>query len=176
MDMEGLGMPGRFQRSLERQSAIVQLLDTPTDNRLRLIEEYQRRSEAAFAPETLRNYRQIVRHFRGWCALEGYSCELPIAPQTVAAYVDFLGGKLRASTIATRLWAISEMHLAGFHASPCRHRLVELALKGVKRKYGAAIRQAPPLGKRDVLEVIARLGDSRIEMRDKAVLWVASDT
>jgi integrase len=54
--------------------------------------------------------------------------------------------------------------------------MVDLALKGVKRKYGAYTRQAPPLGKKEVLQAIDRLGNSRQNIRDKAVLWVATDS
>lgn len=46
----------------------------------------------------------------------------------------------------------------------------------MKRKYSAAIRQSPALGKREVLDAIERLGESRLTIRDKAVLWVATDS
>lgn len=141
-----------------------------------MIAEYKRRSEEAFAPETLRNYLQIKASFIDWCKQHGYTGQPPVDPVIVAEYVDDLGGKVKATTIEIRLWAIAEMHRAEFQPSPCRHRLVELALKGVKRRYGAAIRQASPLGKKEVMEAISRLGNSRLEMRDKALLWVATDS
>jgi integrase len=49
-------------------------------------------------------------------------------------------------------------------------------MKAVKRKYGNARRQAPPLLKREVLTAIASLGQSRIEQRDRALLYAASDS
>ncbi len=165
-----------FDRESERLATVVRISEAPSDTRAKLIEEYRIRSEAAFAPETLRNYRLIVRLFREWCAGEGHSAEPPVDPATIAAYIDHLGGRLRSTTIETRLWAISEMHRAAFMANPCRHRLVELALKGVKRKYGAGVRQAQPLGKRDILRAIQSLGGSRLEIRDRAVLWIATDS
>lgn len=170
-------MPNQFfDRELERQATVVDLIDATTEARERMIAEYKRRSEAAYAPATLRNYNQIRTMFMEWCALRGYNAKPPVSPQVVAEYVDYLGGKIKATTIEIRLWAIAEMHRAEFQVSPCRHRLVELALKGVKRKYGAAIRQAPPLGKKEVVKAIESLGSSRLEMRDKAVLWVATDS
>ena len=87
-----------------------------------------------------------------------------------------MGGKLAANTIETRLWGIAELHRSNFLPSPTTHRLVELALKSVKRQYGCMTRQAPPLGKEEVLQAIARLGSSRIELRDKALLWIATDS
>ncbi|SHL33432.1 Site-specific recombinase XerD [Roseovarius marisflavi] len=165
-----------FYRIDERLAAAVQLAQNPTVSREHVIEEYRRRSEAAFAPGTRRNYRQIKATFCAWCEDQGFDASLPIDPKVVAAYVDYLGGKVKSSTIETRLWAITEMHRAAFEATPCRDRLVQLALKAVKRRYGAAVRQAPPLGKKEVLKAIESLGDSRLEQRDKAVLWIATDS
>ena len=165
-----------FDRETERLETAVRLLDAPTDARQALIEEYRRRSDDAFAPTTRRNLVQIRAMFIRWCEERGHSAAPPVEPRIVAQYVDWLGGRVKASTIETRLWAIGEMHRAEFHISPCRHRLVELALMGVKRKYGAGNRQAPALGKREVLDAIARLGNSRIEVRNRAVLYIASDS
>ena len=169
-------MSQAFNREEERIETVSRLAHLPSEARQALIEEYSRRSETAFAPATLRCYRQIIRTFRAWCIAQGFDPEPPVAPSVIATYVDHLGGRIRSTTIETRLWAISEMHRAAFQTNPCRHRLVELALKGVKRTYGAGVRQAPALCKREVLAAIRRLGDRRLESRDKAVLWVATDS
>lgn len=130
-------MEQTFKREEERTAIVTQLAMADATEREELIAEYQRRSVAAFAPETLRNYQQIIRSFTDWCDLNGYSAVPPISPTVVATFVESMGGKLSANTIETRLWAIAELHRSQFRASPCRHRLVELALKSVKRKYGA---------------------------------------
>ena len=165
-----------FDRQSERTELLNELSRLPDDQRSKLIEEYRQRSEAAFAPATLRNYRMILRLFAEWCSQRGHSAEPPVAPSTVAAWVDDMGGKLAAATIETRLWGIAELHRSHFLPTPTTHRLVELAVKSVKRKYGSAAKQAPPLGKKDVLAAISKLGDTRIEMRDKALLWIATDS
>lgn len=169
-------MTTRFDRNQERTQVLSMLAREKPSRRQAIITEYERRSEAAFAPETLRSLNQIKRSFRVWCEERGASAEPPIAPQLVADYVEHLGGKLSTNTIETRLWAISELHRSQFLPSPCQHRLVELALKAVKRKYGTWTRQAPPLCKAEVLTVVARLGADVIELRDRALLWTASDT
>ena len=165
-----------FDRDTERTEMLTALANTPPSRREALIEEYRQRSEAAFAPETLRNYKMVVRLFSEWCHKNGWSPEPPIDPRVLAYWVDDMGGKLAANSIETRLWAIAELHRSHFLPSPTRHRLVELALRGVKRKYGAHTRQAPPLSKREVVKAIQALGTSRQNMRDKAVLWVATDS
>lgn len=173
-------MSANVNESFDRQSQRVELLSAlarlPEDQRNDLIAEYKKRSEAAFAPATMRNYRMIIRLFAEWCEKRGLSAEPPIAPTTVAEWIDDMGGRLAANTIETRLWGIAELHRSNFLPSPTKHRLVELALKSVKRRYGAMTKQAPPLGKEEVLKAISQLGDTRIELRDKAVLWVATDT
>ena len=169
-------MAGLFNREDERLETIVKLSRGSEEYRASLIEEYRVRSEAAFAPSTLRNFRQIKQNFLRWCKSYGIDPEPPIDPRAIASYVEYLGGKVRSTTIATRLWAISEMHRAAFQPNPCRHRLVEVALKGVKRTYGAGIRQAPALCKKEVLAAIRQLGTRRIDVRDKAILWVATDS
>lgn len=118
----------------------------------------------------------VVRLFKKWCCENDHSPEPPISPQVVAAWVDDMGGKLASNTIDTRLWGIAELHRSQFLPSPTRHILVQLALKGVKRKYGAQQHQAPPLGKEEVLNAIAQLGTSRQSLRDKALLWIATDS
>ena len=165
-----------FDREVERQETLTKLASASHEHREKLVEEYKQRSEQAYAASTLRNYAQINRAFSDWCADRGYSSDPPVSPSIVAEYVDWLGGRIRHTTIETRLWAIGERHRAQFQVSPCRHRLVELALRAVKRKYGTAIRQASPLGKADVLRVIGELGSSRIDVRDAALLWIATDT
>ncbi len=169
-------MTSNFDRQTERVEMLGTLTGVPFERRTELIDEYQRRSEAAFAPATLRNYKMILRLFGEWCDERGHSPEPPISPQVVAAWVDDMGGKLAANTIETRLWGIAELHRSRFMSSPTRHRLVELALKGVKRKYGVMQNQAPPLGKKDVLAAIDSLGTSRRELRDRALLWIATDS
>ena len=165
-----------YDRERERHETVIKLLDASNETRQQLIEEYRKRSEQAYAPNTLKNYKRIIALFSKWCVENGYSSTPPVSAHVLIEYIDYLGGKVKASTIECRLWAIGEMHRAEFVMSPCRHRLVELAVKGVKRKYGAACRQAPPLGKKDVLEVIKSLDDSRQGLRDKALLWIASDS
>lgn len=165
-----------FDRQTERSEMLTTLANTPTNRRDNLIQEYKRRSEAAFAPETLRNYKMVIRLFHGWCLENGWSASPPIDPRVLAKWVDEMGGKLAANSIETRLWAIAELHRSHFLPSPTRHRLVDLALKAVKRQYGSYTNQAPPLGKQEVVQAIDRLGNSRLHIRDKALLWVATDS
>ena len=165
-----------FEREAERADVLSKLAYLPPNKRMALIEDYSKRSAEAFAPETLRNLRQIICSFQKWCSENDLPSDAPVPPTVVAAYVDAMGGKLSANTIETRLWGIAEFHRSQFQPSPCRHRLVQLALKAVKRKYGAMTRQAPPLTKQDVYEALLDLGDTSVDLRDKALILAASDS
>ena len=165
-----------FDRHEERSELITTLTSLPQRKRSALIEDYKLRSESAFAPATLKHYRMIVRLFNDWCRTKGHSPEPPIAATVVAEWVDDMGGKLAPNTIETRLWGIGELHRSNFLPSPTSHRLVDLAVKSVKRRYGKMAKQAAPLGKKEILRAISKLGDSRIEKRDKALLWIATDS
>ncbi|TNC59265.1 hypothetical protein [Rubellimicrobium roseum] len=166
----------QFRRENDRLAALLEMLVLPEPDRLALAAEYRARSEAAFAPATQRVLRQVIASFQIWCRDQGQPDEPPIPPSVVAAYVDSLSGRIRASTIETRLWAIAELHKSRFLPSPCQHDLVRLAVKAVKRAHGSATRQAAPLGKREIRRALARLGNSRRDLRDRALLHVASDT
>ena len=169
-------MDTAFQRQTERTNLLNELSRLPDKHRRALIDEYRKRSEAAFAPSTLKNYRMILRLFNEWCQQNSFCSDAPIPPSVIAAWVEDMGGKIASTTIETRLWGIAELHRSQFLPTPTTHRLVSLALKSVKRKYGSVTQQAPALGKKEILDAISRLGENRIDKRDKALLWIATDS
>jgi integrase len=169
-------MKAVFKRIDEQAETLAMLTQAMPSKRRLLIEEYERRSLAAFAPDTIRCLRQIIASFSEWARQNGYNPTPPLDPQVVAHYVESLGRRLSSNTIETRLWALGELHRSKFLPSPCRHPLVQLALKGVKRKYGVGRKQAPPLGKKEVHEVLRSMGSDRQSLRDRALIWTASDS
>lgn len=169
-------MQRKFVRENDRIDTVFKLLDVPTAQRSALIDEYKQRAHSAFAEATWRTVRQAQKKFLQWCVENGHRSEPPMSPSIVASYVDDMAGRLKPNTIRTRLWAISELHRANFLPSPCHDRLVELAVMAVKRNYGAAIRQAPALCKQEMLEAISRLGSCRRDIRDRALLWLTTDS
>lgn len=140
------------------------------------LDEYQRHYRAALAPDTLRHLDQCQKQFRDWCDTEGISAEPPISPLDVSRYVEFLGGTVSLQTIKNRVWAIGELHRSRFLPSPSRHRIVVLAIRATQRKYGSRVKQAPPLCKAEVIGICNKLGSSPHDLRDKALMLVASDS
>lgn len=168
-------MNGFYDRSEQRVREIIDI-GGASEYREALAREYKKRYRDAFTPQTLKNLDTTIRLFRRWCDEFNHDPCPPVSPQVMADYVDYLGGKVRAHTIQTRLWGLAEMHRAEFLPSPCRHRLVLLALRAVKQKYGATVGQAPPLCKSEVLAIARQMGDKRTDIRDKALLLTASDS
>jgi hypothetical protein len=166
----------QFQRDHDRFATLFQMISMTDADRAALVVEYKARSESAFAETTKRVLKQVIASFTVWCVTQGHSPSPPVSASVVASYVDSLAGKIKASTIETRLWAIGEMHKAEFYPSPCQDVLVRFAVRSIKRQHGAATRQAAPLGKREVMRILLRMGNTRRDLRDKALLWVASDS
>ena len=138
--------------------------------------EYQRLYRDALAPETIRHLDHCQKLFRRWCCENDHDAQPPLSPLLVAKYVEFLGGKVSLQTIKNRVWAVGELHKAQFLPSPCKHRLVVLTIRAVQRRHGSTVKQAPALCKSEVIEICKRLGSTPIEIRDKALLLIASDS
>jgi integrase len=129
-------------------------------------------ASAARAPSTLRAYRVDWLDFEGWCSTQNL-CPLPADPQTVAAYIAAQAENHKASTITRRLSAISVAHQVRGYESPTKNELVRSVLKGIRRQLGTASNEKAPLLAADIKEMIARLPDTLIGKRDKALLSVA---
>jgi integrase len=165
--------------SYDTEERLVQSATIATakeSERERLIQEYKRRSEHSFAPSTRKSRAVMLRIFRKYCEEQGYSPEPPCSPFLIAKMIDDFAPRYKTGTIETMLSAIHELHRANFSASPRSHPIVQLAFRSAKRNYGTISRQAPPLCRSEILECVSKLGSSRIEVRDKAVLLVAADS
>jgi hypothetical protein len=76
--------------------------------------EFARHSKAA---STLRGYRADWRNFTAWCEAHGVGA-LPVAPETVAAYIAESTARLNVGSIQRRVNAIGAAHKAAGLASP----------------------------------------------------------
>ncbi len=150
--------------------------DAPLRANEETLSEYRRLYRAAFAPETLRHLDHCQKQFSRWCLKNGFSDQPPISPLQISKYVESLGGVVSTQTIKNRVWAIGELHKSHFLPSPCKHRLVVITVRAMQRRYGAAVKQAPALCRAEIVDMCNRLGNSPIDVRDKALILTASDT
>jgi integrase len=119
---------------------------------------------AATSPNTRRAYRSDLAHF---LANGG---QLPATADDVASYLARFGGELAVATLARRLVAIGRAHTGQELKNPCQAELVRLTLRGIRRTYGRPQRQALALTKEQLGLIVASLGNSPRDFRDRALL------
>jgi integrase len=122
--------------------------------------------QAGIAPATKRAYRADLDHFHAWGGT------IPATEAQVATYLADHAAVLKASTLSRRLAAVSIAHDARDLPNPARTPLVRATMRGIRREHGAAQRQARPLLREDLFDVLAAMGDSLKDLRDKAVLLI----
>jgi integrase len=122
--------------------------------------------QAATSSNTRKAYRADLAHF---LANGG---ALPATAAQVAAYLARFGGELAVATLARRLVAIGRAHTSQELKSPCQAELVRLTLRGIRRTYGRPQRQALALTKGELSSIVAPLGNSLRDIRDRALLLV----
>jgi len=125
---------------------------------------------AARSPATLRAYRTDWAAFVAWCRVQSVTA-LPAQPETVVAWIaSRLEQGRKAATLARGVAAVSCAHeLAGFE-SFSRARLVQDALRGMRRTLGTApTRKAPA-----TVDLLRRMldvqPDTLIGRRNRALL------
>jgi site-specific recombinase XerD len=125
----------------------------------------------ARSANTLRAYESDLRAFCAWCQARGLKC-LPATAETVSLYIADVAETVKPSTLQRRLAAIAVAHKAAGHESPTSHEVVRSVLAGTRRRLGVAQAQKAALGVDDVRSMVAELGDSAIDVRDRALLLV----
>jgi integrase len=131
-----------------------------------IADKVRRLVQAATSANTRRAYLSDLAHFllNGGC--------LPATAADVAAYLARFGGELAVATLVRRLVAIGRAHTSQDLKNPCHAELVRLTLRGIRRTYGRPQRQALALTKQQLGLIVAPLGNSLRDLRDRALLLV----
>jgi site-specific recombinase XerD len=131
---------------------------------------------AAYADKTRRSLTSDWACFARWCA-ENARAPFPTSPETLIAYLEALSPVHRLSTLRRRLATLSHLHDALGAPNPTREQPVRLALRGIARIKGQRPEgRRAPLRQPDVDAMIAALGGSLRDVRDKALLLTARDS
>lgn len=139
----------------------------------RLSEKSKRRLRRSKAANTIRAYDADWRDFADWCRAH-QARALPAAPETIVNYVNDLADDARANTVARRVTAISENHIAagfGQAQNPAHDGMVRAAIAAIRREKGTFQHGKAPI----LLETLPLLtddleGDSLPVLRDRALL------
>jgi integrase len=118
----------------------------------------------SIAESSRRAYLSDLREFEK----AGYS--VPATPEGVAQYLAASACSLSVATLVRRLASLSKAHDARGLANPTQSPLVRATMRGIKRTYGCAQRQAKALCRDDLLQVLDATGDSVKDLRDRALL------
>ena len=147
----------------ERQTvvSIVQSDDILTSV---LTGDVQRFIAASLSDGTKKGYQQDIAHFEAWGG------SIPASAETIAAYLADIATSYKTATIVRRVTGLSKAHDAMGAANPTKSELVRATLRGIKRTLGTASREAKPILREDLFQILEGIGDSAKDMRDKALL------
>lgn len=144
------------------------------------LREWEARYRLAQSPATLRAVRADWQVFIGWCERAGVR-PLPLSCEDLARFLtdQEIIGKRRA-TLNRYVNTIRLVHRGANLPDPTSHPDWRLLWRGIvarlARRGGNAPRQAPPLRASDIETILKTLGDRPIDLRDAALIALASDT
>ena len=104
---------------------------------------------------------------------------VPARPAALAQYIDKIATDLapvKPATIARRMASIALLHKAANIAAPTRSQIVRDALARHRQVKGTKTRQATPLRTADVKQILAMIGTTPADLRDRAMILIAHDT
>jgi site-specific recombinase XerD len=132
-----------------------------------LVRAYQRASKA---DATVRAYTSDARVFQDWCARFGFR-SLPASPEAVAGFIVHEAEEGRAaSTLGRRMAAIRHAHKLAGLPDPTQDEGVRAAMKGARRKVGAAPTQKAAATAEVLAALLIRTPDTLTGKRDRALL------
>ena len=129
----------------------------------------------AYADNTLRAYRADFKVFKQWCDANQID-PLNSSPERVAEFVHYEAKSKSTATIRRRIGSLSSLFKLNKLGDPTRSSEVVLALKRIHRQKGRAQKQAYPLT-RDLLDQLLDVcGDDIKGQRDRVMLLLGYET
>ena len=133
------------------------------------------RFDGAFSENTLRAYRSDFKQYEAWCAKKKQP-SLPATADLIAEYVDFMATSNKSATIRRRINSLGTVFKLSKNSDPTKEPEVVLALKRMHRKIGRHQKQATPLT-RDILDQLLQQCGSNIKgQRDRILLLLGYET
>lgn len=133
------------------------------------------RCEGAYSENTLRGYRNDLKHFQAWCDNRQLNW-LPAEPAVIAAFVDEQAEDKAISTIKHRVDAIKFAHRMADLPSPTDNSTVYLSLQRARRAKLRRPQQAAGLTSDLLKKIVAACPNTLSGLRDAALLSVGYDT
>jgi site-specific recombinase XerD len=140
-----------------------------------MIDEILVKFDGAFAHNTIRAYRSDFIQYQDWCHVNNIK-PIPASVDHLASYVDHLSTYAKSATIRRRINSLGTILKLSKNHDPTKEPEVILALKRMHRKIGRAQKQAAPLTKILLDQLMANCDNSIIEMRNKVLLQLGYET
>ncbi len=149
-----------------------QAITAATNNQLANLKEQARSfAGASVSKNTRRAYRAGWQDFSSWCT-ETELEPLPASPDTVALFLTARSSQT-VSTLRVKLAAIQAAHKTAGHHLDTSHPVIDRVWAGIRRTNGVAQQGAAPVLGADIRAMVAGLGGSMIDTRDRALLLIA---
>ncbi|WLR96572.1 site-specific integrase [Shinella sumterensis] len=125
---------------------------------------------SSIAPATKRAYAADLAVY------EASGREIPSSPQDVAEYLAEKAGIYAVATLRRHLATISKAHRAIGARDPVKSELIASTMRGIRRTFGVAQRQAKALLRDDLFATLDKLGERPKDARDRALLLLGFAT
>lgn len=140
-----------------------------------MIDEIFEKFDGAFSENTLRAYRSDFKQYEAWCAKRGQPV-LPATADLISEYVDCMATKNKSATIRRRINSLGTIYKLSKQPDLTKEPEVVLALKRMHRKIGRQQKQAAPLT-RDILDqLLLQCDDGTQGLRDQVLLRLGYET
>ena len=140
-----------------------------------MIDELFVRFDGAFSENTLRAYRSDFQQYKSWCATKDQP-SIPATAELIAEYVDFMATENKSATIRRRINSLGTIFKLSKHPDPTKEPEVVLALKRMHRKIGRRQKQATPLTKDILDQLLEQCDDGTRGLRDHVLLRLGYET
>jgi site-specific recombinase XerD len=141
-----------------------------------LLKETIDKIEGAYAPSTIRAYRENFERFISFSEKLKASA-LPADSDTVTQYIKQLsGGQLKSASIRIAIASISAIHRLNQLIDPTKNPDVKLELRRMHRNLGRESKQAYGINKRLLFSMLAATSNDIHGCRNRAILLIAYDS
>ena len=140
-----------------------------------MIDDLFAKFDGAFAPNTIRAYKNDFTHYLAWCE-ENQKTAIPPEADSLADYVEDMSLSMKSATISRRINSLGSVFRLSRLPDPTKDPDVILALKRMYRRIGRAQNQAYPLT-REILDKLLKVcGRGVSGLRNRVLLNLGYET
>ena len=140
-----------------------------------MIDDIFAKFNGAFAQNTIRAYRSDFIQYQTWCSHNNID-SIPATAEAIAQYVDYLATVKKSATIRRRINSLGTVLKLSKHYDPTKQPEVILAIKRMHRKIGRAQRQATPLKRPLLSQLLSNCDNSIRGLRNQVLLRLGYET